>query len=293
MLQVRHNNLEEILSFCLASRDFDVGYPSRGETRYERLCRILQNVYRRFDLKNWLENDGWRGSFCSILGLHDGDSIPSQDLTFITTNYDVMIEYVVGMLDQHCIFPCKWSAVQSAGGESRAGIMCADDHRGPLLCKLHGSLNWFVDDHGALQVENTILSGTYKQGGTRPQVVFPKVSYRQYETPGAPLIVPPTLFKMQTDPILGDVWRAAGRALQEAEKLAFVGFSFPESDIHIRYFLAADLSGNPDLGSIDVVGPNAGEICRRLRESNFGLHFTERLRPIVGEWQRIAYSVLG
>jgi len=96
---------------------------------------------------------------------------------------------------------------------------------------------------------------------------------------------------MQTSSIFREIWNAAGKALEEAEKLVFIGFSFPESDTHIRYFLAANLFENVDLRPIVIVDPNADKIYTRLKNSNFGTHFTNRLRPIKGNWEETDYCV--
>ena len=97
---------------------------------------------------------------------------------------------------------------------------------------------------------------------------------------------------MQTDAVFSEIWNAAGKALGEAEKLVFVGFSFPESDTYIKYFLAANLYENVDLRPIEIVDPNADKICEKLKKSNFGIHFKDRLRPINGKWQKTDYSIV-
>ena len=38
MLEVRHENLEEILSFALASEGFNTGYPNQDNDEYIKLC---------------------------------------------------------------------------------------------------------------------------------------------------------------------------------------------------------------------------------------------------------------
>jgi hypothetical protein len=56
--------------------------------------------------------------------------------------------------------------------------------------------------------------------------------------------------------------------------------------------LAANLYENVDLRGIDIVDPNANEICDRLRnKSAFGMHFKDRLKPVQGKWEEINYSI--
>ncbi|HUV41920.1 MAG TPA: hypothetical protein VMW23_09060, partial [Sedimentisphaerales bacterium] len=53
MLQIENDNLEEVLSFSLASENFNVGYPSQDNNEYNNLCRILQKVYRKAGFKEY------------------------------------------------------------------------------------------------------------------------------------------------------------------------------------------------------------------------------------------------
>lgn len=296
MLQVRHNNLEEILSFCLASRNFNAGYPDQGDDEYDRLCNVLQEVYRRVDLKRWHANNGQLGSLRRLLGIGSraNSKLTTNELSIITTNYDVMIEFVLSRLGWHCYLPGQWDAIEE-NEYSVAGQMCSDDKTQPLLCKLHGSLNWFFgpDDATKLRVENVMLNLEYFGDPREPKRInFPKVSIEEYQTTRTPLIVPPVLFKMQTIPTFREIWNSAGKALEEAEKLVFIGFSFPESDTHIRYFLAANLFENVDLRTIEIVDPNADRIFERLKDSNFGTHFKDRLMAINDKWEESEYCVV-
>jgi hypothetical protein len=295
MLQVHHHNLEEILSFCLASESFNAGYPTESDSRYSRLCHILHKVYRHIDLKQWRERQTTHlSNLRRLLGIRVSERPTGHDLSLITTNYDIMAELCMVDLGMHCTLPGKWSVVQPENGEAVTGILYELNGYGPLLCKLHGSLNWFVGQEAeGLVLENSILPGDFIDSSHEHihPINIPKVSYSEYEPIATPLIVPPTLFKMQTAPYFRQIWNAAGKALQEAEKLVFLGFSFPESDTYIKYFLAANLYENVDLTTIDIVDPNANRICNRLAESNFGIHFKDRLNPVNEKWEEVNYSL--
>lgn len=294
MLQVRHNNLEEILSFCLASKTFNAGYPNQGDNEYDRLCNILQEVYRRIDIKRWQEEDGLLDNIKRLFGIEIDSKLTTNELSIITTNYDVMIEFILSKLGWHCYLPGEWDAVVDEK-HTMSDQMCSENKTHPLLCKLHGSLNWYFEpnDVTKFQVENAILGGDYIEEPLHHKHIYlPKVSFGNYKPISTPLIVPPTLFKMQTIPTFRVIWNEAGKALEEAEKLVFIGFSFPESDTYIRYFLAANLFENVDLRTIEIVDPNADKICGRIKNSNFGIHFTSRLRPIEGKWEETDYCVV-
>ncbi|GAF95891.1 unnamed protein product, partial [marine sediment metagenome] len=52
-----------------------------------------------------------------------------------------------------------------------------------------------------------------------------------------PIIVPPTYFKEMSNVFLSTVWHKAEQALRKVDHLVFCGYSFPDSDIHIKYLL--------------------------------------------------------
>jgi hypothetical protein len=52
-----------------------------------------------------------------------------------------------------------------------------------------------------------------------------------------PIIIPPTYFKVLSNVFLQEVWRAAEKALAEAEDWIICGYSFPDADIHVKYLM--------------------------------------------------------
>jgi hypothetical protein len=101
-----------------------------------------------------------------------------------------------------------------------------------------------------------------------------------------PVIVPPTLFKHQADKRFEPIWARAGQAIRNADRMLFVGFSFPESDTYMRYFLGAAMVENVRLTTIGILDPQAIEICKRLKEdSRYGRHFHGLLHPLPSRWE--------
>jgi hypothetical protein len=287
MFQVGHNNLEDILSFCLAGSDYGTGYPDASNAEYKKLCLILQKIYRQINLIAWEENDHLDA--CErLLGISERDSSPSYELSIITTNYDLMPEFCLRMGGHQFYLPGDWVSNDNAKTSLYQKV------NGNLLCKLHGSINWYADHTGSasFRVEDRLVHAEYSTTEEHKNIWLPEISLTNYNPPSEPIIVPPTLFKMQTDSRFQNIWKSAGESLHTAEKLIFIGFSFPESDTHIRYFLAANLYDNVDLRDIEIVDPNADDICNHLKNSRFGMHFKDRLRPIKGKWEEIDYSIV-
>jgi hypothetical protein len=86
-------------------------------------------------------------------------------------------------------------------------------------------------------------------------------------------IVPPTWNKKIHDKIL-PFWRAAFKAVAEANELRFIGYSLPETDSYFRFFLKAAISQSFNLQRVDVLcaGTDVPSRYRELFEPN-RLHF--------------------
>ena len=72
------------------------------------------------------------------------------------------------------------------------------------------------------------------------------------------LIIPPTWQKVYDNPYLVSIWLRAERSLQKASKVIFIGYSLPDSDVHIKYLLKKSLyrsRGNqPEIVVVDRTG---------------------------------------
>lgn len=109
------------------------------------------------------------------------------------------------------------------------------------VLKIHGSVNWFINDRelGDLTVYRSYNDGYSKDGDPYYRVI----------------IVPPTWRKDFSGPLI-DVWRRAIMALRTATRIIFLGFSFPDTDSHIKYLLAAGLQENISLRNIYCANPD-------------------------------------
>jgi hypothetical protein len=69
-----------------------------------------------------------------------------------------------------------------------------------------------------------------------------------------PLIIPPVSNKM-IQGHMTRVWNRALEILRGAKNVIFVGYSFPETDTYVRYFLKAGLGAASNLNKIFVFDP--------------------------------------
>jgi hypothetical protein len=308
MLSIPLSNMEDVLSFCLASRLYSSGYPSPDNENYQKLCRILMEIYRRVENQHFRNIKGRLKPLQGLLGYPEysrTDSI-EYDCTIITTNYDVMAEYCFERMGMKCKLPMEWENF-SKKNDKEANLY-SDKESAPLICKLHGSVNWFQgSNNDKVAVEGGLAKGDYdtddfetdsfdenQQEITR--IIKPRICFDNFRSESAPLILPPSVFKVQTPSWSREIWTAAGEALAHADKVIFIGFSFPTTDTHIRYFLGANLAGNIRLKELAIIDPLAKTIYERLDstapENLFGNEFKKKLKPFVGKWQDSNYSVI-
>ena len=185
----------------------------------------------------------------------------------ITLNYDVTLEAALrrlgipfgyGLDRTTIVFDAEshWMEEQY----SRAGLQ---------ILKLHGSLNWLSP------VEKPTLMRLPNPTGLDAAAIYSTALYicddyrgvRQCEYADmlkqdrAPLLIPPTWYK-SFGIVLREVWRQALRALRDASRIVIVGFSMPDTDLHIRYLLAAGLAMNTSLEGIWFVNPSETDLAK-------------------------------
>jgi thiamine pyrophosphate-dependent acetolactate synthase large subunit-like protein len=107
-----------------------------------------------------------------------------------------------------------------------------------------------------------------------------------YENDDIPIIVPPSFLKTEFKGPMPKIWAGAARALEEAQIVAFVGYSFPSTDTDMRYFLCGSFVNNARLRKIIILDTQAKRIHDRLNadDSGYGSHFRELLSAIQADW---------
>lgn len=280
ILDMRGDNLEDTLSFCLMAKLLDRTQQTGALSTFDRLCVILQRIYSTFAVTNFrFKTPLAQGAF-KLLGPAGEERVSST--TVITTNYDVVAESMMMLGGCPARLPVKATS-RTEPDYMVSHHLYSDRSDAPLICKLHGSLNWFIRPDNELVVEDRCVPMDFSTG----QGSMVATSFDRYNNPDgvAPFIVPPTLFKWENNPVIRNTWDQASEAMRNAEILRFVGYSFPESDTYMRYFLAAGLYDNVGLREISVVDPNATAICDRLRARDYGNSFKQLLRAYAQPWQ--------
>src|SRR5262249_54816345 len=113
------------------------------------------------------------------------------------------------------------------------------------------------------------------------------------EADDKPILIPPTWSKVFQDRRLQLAWTEARKAINAAQRIIFIGFSFPQTDHHIRFLLAAGLMRNIYLSNLIMVNPNSDAIKESLGNifSNHGRElitpYPTRTQGFIQNWENI------
>ncbi len=173
----------------------------------------------------------------------------------LTLNYDTLIERCVvgqylftnGEVSEDKWF---WSYLYPVPLTPAAPIIgdlgIAGDPRTVQLFKLHGSVNWFYSGTNSFSGEPIycLPVDTWKDDSSRlDKGVSASVSGR------TPLLIPPLTEKSPyfQNQIVRQIWQRAGNELVMADRVFVLGYSLPETDLTLRFFLAQTMmmTGRP------------------------------------------------
>jgi hypothetical protein len=222
----------------------------------------------------------------SLLAMWDGPR-PEPKLktashnVFISLNYDILID---NALERQAITPAY--GVPPECYATQPDDPCLPEEEGPFqaclspgLYKLHGSLNWLYCPVCRR------LTVTPREKSVCRLVTSPASCRCTGCSSGTvPIIVPPTYYKVLSNPYLAQQWLLAEKALRQADQVVFCGYSMPDADVHIRYLLKrVELSRQTPL-QVYVVNEHDGKTCdqrqaemaryTRFLRSRKDLHFT-------------------
>lgn len=173
-----------------------------------------------------------------LLGMF-GSGRPKGENTFITFNYDSLLEESLRALNEPYTYGFPSKTVNWASGATDSG-------EGIPVLKLHGSITWALP----------------KKRGKKLTVFGSYSEVRQIEA--APQLIPPTWHK-RFENQLSYVWKSAVDAIATATRVVLIGFSIPPTDTHFKYLLAAGLQKNISLRGIYCFDPAKERLEDRIR----------------------------
>lgn len=196
------------------------------------------------------------------------------DVSVITFNYDIGLDvamYDAGIRPNYFVNPLQDNYTY----ESQVDMM-----------KLHGSLNWGVDDQNQ-EIYAFDLRGLLDRSGKIPRGPVPitvgsdiqehcKSSGRNVGS--SPVIVPPSWNKADYHSMVSKVWAAAARNLSEAEYIYIIGYSLPLTDSFFRHLYALGTAGESWIRSIVVFNPDGSKQTKSRFSDLIGLGARDRYK---------------
>ena len=192
----------------------------------------------------------------------------ARRLSVLTTNCDILFEYFSWKHGRSCAYPIFWDKTFAAGHGCEPYVFQADGAEDKaIVCKLHGSVNFFENRSAAdnllyvsadLGDKNRIgKSGVWEQ---KPALMAVDAIWnirKKYGDGFTPTIIPPSYAKLGRRTWLRKLWKEAFEALKNANIIIFIGYSIPDSDGFMRSLVHGAMSQRSCdlLPSVYVVDP--------------------------------------
>ena len=204
----------------------------------------------------------------------------------ITTNYDLVFEYMTWKNGIRCIYPINNNKYEKSlslvnGASDKRYVQYFNEYRdinlehvydsyeipnAPIIYKLHGSVNYFSKEN---DVNSLMISDDVSEGGRPgkpsvrngvPAILSVNAIWdimNKYGRSVVPMIIPPTYSKLTGHTWLRQIWNDAMHSLSTANKIIFIGYSIPESDGFMRAFLhgAMALRKNEQPPKVYIIDP--------------------------------------
>lgn len=203
-------------------------------------------------------------------------------VSIITTNYDMILEYLFHKMGVQVCYPvsddnfefidlCSPN-VRIASGLSKFG------KSSPIICKLHGSINYFTDNSMANRKLKIVADtaqypiGKSSINQNAPSIMAVDSIYELTKNRNlTPEIIPPTYAKLQDFGWFREIWHNAAESLISAKKWIFIGYSFPPSDGFMKALMNLSLMRREkDQPEIVVFDPDKSGKTKINYENVFG-----------------------
>lgn len=231
-------NIESLLTYL--STDF----PWKTETTkyanlalYSSIIKILSDIFVEY------AHQERSPSQTSTIGENFAKGVlyNSSSYNFITLNYDVLLEELLLAVRKQqnphesvsypdvYPYPIEWIGNRKTSSGSFWGREKKPYPPMPKILKLHGSANWFW-------------------AGISPSDVLYYRDWNRNEEEDMskglkPYIIPPVLDKSSfyNHIAIHDLWQQAEELLKKADEIYIIGFSFPQTDVAVKYLFQSSL----------------------------------------------------
>jgi hypothetical protein len=184
----------------------------------------------------------------------------------LSLNYDTLVERCAVQQKLRCLNIYPIPLVHILG---RQGVILSGGRRSLSLYKLHGSINWRYS--GATEpIGETI----YYIDVAGWKMESPDNQQEQAASDKVPFIVPPLtekgpFFHHET---VRSMWRQGGDALESADRIFILGYSLPQADLTMRYFLMDKARAGEQTFFLVNTDTNVQKHFQTLLENHFDIN---------------------
>lgn len=185
-----------------------------------------------------------------------------------TTNWDVLWDRVLLNYYRRIGLELSYGAhVFEANDEMFRPVN--DNGGGPVLYKLHGSLDWLICPccHSVFAVSDLRLTDPFLSNLKCPRCGDHTCDSAEPRLRS--VLLTPTMLKTVTNPTMRIIYDEVFHALKKASRVIFVGYSLPEADHDLRYLFRRAIGKYTDV-KVVLKGPETGPIISRYKQL-FGL----------------------
>ena len=237
-------NLERLMTRLICEMPHDHGTDSRHV--FALIVKELMQSFRR--RLSQAKADGLQS--VGELRLFAGHCIRTKS-TCISFNYDDVLDEALWTFNPEHVKFNAWSPDWGYGFPCRMSQVCVSeapaalpDSEAMLLLKLHGSINWRIPLGSpkpyVIEAVRHHESWFEHYGHNHEKVPVDKLEpYLESE----PMMIPPVLTKAELNeqPVLRVAWEKAINALEHADRVVFLGYSLPITDIAVCFLLREGL----------------------------------------------------
>ncbi len=278
------NNMEDVFCIAEAIQESDL-----------KEIKLNSNPIKIYELLSYIKLWLWKNyQRCPIVAPPQNDATPYNSLIHLlttndlinrlrvlTTNYDIIFEYAAWSNGVNCSYAnFKYESIDvpfaheniDASNYKEKYISTVVSDSSPIICKLHGSINYFTSNgefliNEGLVPANSLVGKSYVK--TKRPAILPVdalVEMKKKLPELMPAIVPPTYAKFTGSVWLKNIWNEAYKAIASAKHIIFIGYSMPSSDGFMRALFQSALAtrGKEPL-KVTVVDPKAHDAYELYR----------------------------
>lgn len=219
------------------------------EAPFNESNRAITGFIRRY-IRDVIEECTWESMRPTNVLTDDPSTMPAwlsnlvsqwheRATSVISLNYDTLVERVAES-ELHPTVRPHYPTYLSRNDLINPPFLHSRGRRTFSLLKLHGSTNWHYSGRQDFYGEPIYYSDVSPWG---PNIFESERESVQFSRHREPLIIPPLMEKSTffTNEAIRRLWRDASRALEAATRVFVIGYSLPQSDLGMQFFLKQSL----------------------------------------------------